>query len=89
MEDAATAEIARTQLWQWVHQEKAVLDDGSAITADSVKKMFAEELQKIRTEVGADRYQGGKYALAAEILENLTMAEAFTEFLTLAAYEHL
>lgn len=89
MEDAATAEIARAQLWQWVHQDKAVLDNGSAITADSVKKMFSEELQNIRTELGADHYQAGKFTLAAEILENLTLSNEFTEFLTLAAYEHL
>jgi malate synthase len=89
MEDAATAEIARAQLWQWVHQEKAVLEDGSTITADSVKQMFGEELQKIRTEVGSDRYQAGKFELAAEILENLTITDKFTEFLTLAAYDHL
>jgi malate synthase len=51
--------------------------------------MFGEELQKIRTEVGSDRYQAGKFELAAEILENLTITDKFTEFLTLAAYDHL
>jgi malate synthase len=88
MEDAATAEIARAQLWQWVYQG-AVLESGNTVTADSVKQVFGEELQKIRTEVGADRYDAGKFELAAEILENLTMDNRFTEFLTLAAYEHL
>lgn len=89
MEDAATAEIARAQLWQWVHQENAVLEDGSSITTDSVKQMFDEELQKIRTEMGIDHYETGKFALAGEILEQLTVANEFTEFLTLAAYDHL
>jgi malate synthase len=89
MEDTATAEICRAQLWQWVHHPDARLDDGRRVTADLVRAWLPEELAKIRREVGETRYAAGHYGLAARILERLVTADEFPEFLTLAAYDRL
>jgi malate synthase len=82
MEDAATAEISRAQLWQWVHRG-AKLDDGRAITKEMYAKIRDEEIAKLG---GRDKGQIGK---AADLLDKLVMAEQFEEFLTLPAYEQL
>jgi malate synthase len=86
MEDAATAEISRSQLWQWIHH-KAKLNDGRLITLDLVRKILGEELGKIEAMVGAERYRQGRYTDAARLFEQLVAAEAFVEFLTLPAYD--
>ena len=60
MEDAATAEISRTQVWQWVHNPKGVLDDGRKVTIELVRALIAEELEKIKAEVGEARFALGQ-----------------------------
>jgi malate synthase len=88
MEDAATAEISRTQLWQWVHHG-AKLDDGRIIDAALIKTIIAQELEKIRTSVGETAFTAGHYVKAAHMLEEQTLSNSYTEFLTLAAYQAL
>src|SRR3546814_1255596 len=88
MEDAATAEISRAQVWQWRHH-KSKLDDGRLIDAALIEKTIEEELAKTRDMVGADKFDGGKYAEAAAIFRKLALAEEFTEFLTLPAYDEI
>jgi malate synthase len=89
MEDAATAEISRTQLWQWVHNKKAVLDDGRPVTLELVRAIAKEEMDAIKAEVGEARYASGKYEAAARLFDEFTANEELAEFLTLAAYEQL
>jgi malate synthase len=86
MEDAATAEISRAQVWQWLHHA-AKTDDGRTIDRDRVMRLLDEELAKIRDMVGAEAYARGRYDDAAVILKDLVTAEEFVEFLTLPAYE--
>ncbi len=88
MEDAATAEISRAQLWQWVHHG-ATLDDGRKITPELFRATLEEELQKIRKELGPDRFEQGHFRQARSIFERLCLAPALEEFLTLPAYEVL
>ena len=82
MEDAATAEISRAQLWQWIHQG-AKLDDGRAATEDLYRKTRETEIARL-TEGGP-----GRYKEAAEILDGLVLAKEFPDFLTLPAYRYL
>ncbi len=89
MEDAATAEISRTQLWQWVHHEAGSLDDGRNVDASMLKSFIAEELDAIRAQVGEATFTAGLYQQAADMLEQQTLNEDYTEFLTLPAYEVL
>ena len=88
MEDAATAEISRSQVWQWIRTPKGVLDDGRKVTTAMVATMIPEELQKIRTQLGA-AYAEGRYDEAAGIFAELVNNDTFVEFLTLPAYEML
>jgi malate synthase len=88
MEDAATAEICRAQLWQWIHH-RARTDDGRAITAERCDNLMAEELDAIRRAIGEERYATGAYTAAAELFSRMVSNEAFDEFLTLPAYELL
>jgi malate synthase len=89
MEDAATAEIARAQVWQWIRHPKGVLEDGRRVTGQLYETILEEELDRIRGEVGAQRYESGNYALASQLLSGITMNDQFEEFLTTVAYEHL
>ena len=88
MEDAATAEIARSQVWQWVHHG-GKLNDGPTITADLVRRIEDEELAKIREAVGADVFAEGRYDEAKRLFEQVALSDDFVEFLTLPAYELL
>lgn len=88
MEDAATAEISRTQVWQWLKND-AKLDDGRTLTKDMVLKWQEEELQNIKIYVGEERYKDGKFALATEIFDDLVLNDDFEEFLTLKAYNFI
>jgi malate synthase len=90
MEDAATAEIARGQVWQWV-RHGAELDDGRTITAELVREIEKSELEKIREEIGDDEWfeREGRPDLSREIFEEVALADEFVEFLTLPAYERL
>ncbi|GGK13859.1 malate synthase [Caldalkalibacillus thermarum] len=89
MEDAATAEIARTQVWQWIHHPKGVLDDGRKVTVELVNQLVDEELQKIKEMVGEERFKTGKYDLAVELFTKMATAEELVDFLTLPCYEYL
>jgi malate synthase len=88
MEDAATAEISRSQVWQWIRSPKGVLDDGRKVTKVMVAAMIPEEVQKIRELLGA-AYGEGKYDDAAMIFADLVNNDTFVEFLTLPAYERI
>jgi malate synthase len=88
MEDAATAEICRAQLWQWIaHGSK--LTDSRVITSKLCLQMVAEELEKIRTHVGNERFDTGYFVRARSLFEELIRPETFEEFLTLKAYDQL
>jgi malate synthase len=88
MEDAATAEISRSQVWQWIRSPKGKLDDGRKVTKELVATMIPEELAKIRTLLG-DAYGEGRYDEASRIFSNLVESDTFVEFLTRPAYELL
>jgi malate synthase len=89
MEDAATCEISRTQIWQWIRHPGGVLDDGRKVTAELFRRTLAEELDKIRADVGADAFATGKYDLARQVFDRVSTSDEFIEFLTLPAYEYL
>jgi malate synthase len=88
MEDAATAEISRTQVWQWLHHG-AHLNDGRKITADLIRETIASELQHIRSSVGDRRFERGKFEIAAQIFEQMMTSTHLQDFLTLAAYSYI
>jgi malate synthase len=89
MEDAATAEISRSLLWQWVHHGNAVLDDGRPVTRDLVQSLFNDEMRRLETAVGHEAFRAGTYTRARALIEDVVMADGFTEFMTMAGYEHL
>lgn len=89
MEDAATAEISRAQIWQWIRHRRGVLQDGRKVTLEMVQQFTSEELEKIRQQVGEAAYQAGKYGLAAELFLQLVTEDQFVEFLTIPCYEYL
>jgi malate synthase len=86
MEDAATAEISRAQLWQWVHHD-AVMDDGLPVTVQMVDEVIADELKRAKASVDANRYSA--YVRAAELMRELVRAPKFMDFLTVPAYEQV
>ena len=88
MEDAATAEISRSQVWQWI-RHGATLDDGRGVTAELVRSTIAEETAKIRKHIGDERYAQSKFDLAAKLFEEMMTKTEFTEFLTLVAYDYV
>jgi malate synthase len=88
MEDAATAEISRSQVWQWV-RHGARLQDGRTVSAELVKKTIPEELEKIRGLVGTAGFDAGHYDLASRLFEDMMTRAEFPEFLTLVAYDHI
>jgi malate synthase len=88
MEDAATAEISRTQVWQWI-KHKAVLSDGTPVTIELYKSLLPEIMEVIKNYVGEEAYQNGKYNDAREIFDKLVTTDEFIEFLTLPAYQEI
>jgi malate synthase len=86
MEDAATAEISRAQVWQWIKHPNARMEDGSPITYGVVTSMIPGILEKIKALVGSETFEKGKYQEAVEIFKQLVSSEQFEEFLTLPAY---
>ncbi|MEO0779359.1 MAG: malate synthase A [Bacteroidota bacterium] len=86
MEDAATAEISRTQVWQWI-QSGAQLEDGRTISYELYRQMLPEELEKIKAYVGAERYDGGQFVTATQLFDQLVREDEFVDFLTLPAYQ--
>ena len=89
MEDAATAEISRTQVWQWIRHEKGVLEDGRKVTLALTLEILNEELAKIKATVGEQAYNSGRYDEAAELFKVLIEQDEFVEFLTLPGYEKI
>jgi malate synthase len=87
MEDAATAEISRSQIWQWIHND-VILDDGPLVTKDVVERMIDEELVKIR-ELAGDDFDPARYGQAVALFTEVALADSFAEFLTLPAYERM
>jgi malate synthase len=88
MEDAATAEISRSQIWQWVHHA-VQLEDGRTVTPELVREILDQETAKIREAVGEETWQDGRPAETREIFERVALSEELLEFLTLPAYEYL
>ena len=88
MEDAATAEISRSQVWQWIHHG-ARLDDGTQVTADRVKQLTEQELAKQFDRLGERGYNDGRFPLAGELFLNMMTSESFPAFLTLVANQYL
>ena len=88
MEDAATAEICRTQIWQWL-RHGATLDDGRAVTKPLVERLTAEELSRVRDEVGAKRFDSGRFDEARDLFLRVATSDPLEEFLTLPAYDIL
>jgi len=89
MEDAATAEIARAQLWQWARHARGVLEDGRDIDLELIRRWQGEELEKIRADVGDEAFGNGHFLEAAELLFEVTADDDFVEFLTLPGYDRL
>ena len=89
MEDAATAEISRSQVWQWVRSAKGVLDDGRKIDPTLVRALIADELRKVKAAVQAGTADTSTYDAAAVEFERMALAENFPEFLTAPLYELL
>jgi malate synthase len=88
MEDAATAEISRTQVWQWI-RSKAVLDDGRTVDLGLYQDLRDEEIENIKEYVGCDAYSKGKFPQAIALFNKLIVQDEFEEFLTLSAYKFL
>jgi len=88
MEDAATAEISRSQVWQWIRSPKGTLDDGRKVTKELVATLLPQELAAIRSLLGA-AYAEGRYDEGARIFAELVSNDTFVEFLTLPAYERI
>lgn len=89
MEDAATAEISRTQLWQWVHLPEVYMEDGREVTEELFLTFFSEQVDLLRKETGTERFLAENFKLASSIFEQLTLKEDLEEFLTLEGYEYL
>jgi malate synthase len=88
MEDAATAEISRTQVWQWL-AHGAKLADGRRVTADLVRQTMQDELDQLRERLGSARFDSGRFALASKLFEQMMTGADFPEFLTTVGYEFL
>jgi malate synthase len=88
MEDAATAEISRSQIWQWIHNDVR-LDDGTPVTAELVGALEDEELAKIRAALGDQAWAGSRFDDARKLFERVALADDFADFLTTAAYDSI
>jgi malate synthase len=89
MEDAATAEISRAQIWQWIRHPGGKLDDGRKVTAELFRTITREELNKLKAQVGDQAYASSKYEHAAELIDKITTAPDFETFITLPAYQEI
>lgn len=88
MEDAATAEISRAQVWQW-RRHAVALEDGRTVDDALIRELIADEMQTIRREIGDARFEAGRFDLARELFTSLVLADELDDFLTLSAYPHL
>jgi malate synthase len=88
MEDAATAEISRSQIWQWIRSPKGKLDDGRKVTVELFRQLLKEELPKVKAYLGEEGWKAGKYDEGARLFDEITTGE-YVEFLTLPAYQKI
>jgi malate synthase len=86
MEDAATAEISRSQIWQWIRSDKGRLADGRKVTVELFRQLLADELPKVKRTLGDEAYAAGRYEEGAQLFEKITADDSYVEFLTLPAY---
>ena len=89
MEDAATAEISRAQVWQWIRHPRGVLSDGRKVTNELFRSALDGELGKIKTQIGEKRFAAGKFSEARDLFDKITTDDEFAEFLTLPGYARL
>jgi malate synthase len=89
MEDAATAEISRAQIWHWIRSPKGILDDGRKVSRELFQTLVPQELARVKEILGERQYAAGKYEEGARMFEELTLADDFADFLTLPAYEYV
>jgi malate synthase len=89
MEDAATAEISRAQLWQWIRHPKGYLVDGRKVNVEMYEQFKGEELEKFKQEIGEQAFHDGRFPEAVELFDRLILNSDFAEFLTLPGYEFL
>jgi malate synthase len=89
MEDAATAEISRSQIWQWLHNPHTRLDDGRPITVELFREVTADVLADLKNKVGEEYFAANHFELAAKLFDEISVADQFTDFLTLKAYDYL
>jgi malate synthase len=88
MEDAATAEIARSQVWQWLHNDITLDDTGDKVTQELVARVIDEELAKVK-DSGGEEFQTARYDDAVALFKEVALADDYSEFLTLPAYERM
>ncbi|MDX1413995.1 MAG: malate synthase A [Candidatus Promineifilaceae bacterium] len=89
MEDAATAEISRSQIWQWLHNPHTALEDGRPITPELFHETVVDVLAELKAKVGEAFFEANNYELAAKLFEEISLKDEFSDFLTLTAYEYL
>ena len=89
MEDAATAEISRAQVWQWIRHSRGAFSDGRKVTRELFRDVLGEELQKIKAQIGQKRFDSSKFETAQKLFDQITTDDSFVEFLTLPGYEKL
>jgi malate synthase len=89
MEDAATAEISRSQIWQWIHNDVKLADTGETVTAELVEKVTDEVVAEIKEEIGDEAFEKGRWADARKVFSDVAVADEFVDFLTLPAYDLL
>jgi malate synthase len=88
MEDAATAEISRASIWQWIQHQKT-LDNGLTVTKALFEQYLKEEIEVVKQEIGDARYQAGRFVEAAELMARLTTSDELSNFLTVPGYDYL
>ena len=89
MEDAATAEISRSQVWQWIRHPEGKLEDGRDIDTNLFMELFTDEMKKLKETVGEKEFRFGKFSEAGQLFIELTLQDEFEEFLTLPGYKKL
>ncbi|GAL10778.1 malate synthase [Vibrio astriarenae] len=88
MEDAATAEISRASIWQWIKHGKD-LDNGEVVTKALFERYLKEEIEVVKQEIGDERFNQGRFTEAADLMARLTTSDELTNFLTVPGYEYL
>jgi malate synthase len=89
MEDAATAEISRAQVWQWIHHPRGLLDDGRKVTVALCHQILDEELQAVKERIGPEHYAAGRFCEARDLFTQVATDDDFVDFLTLPGYAYL